>query len=71
MKRSLEVFVCLALAGLVFPSPTTAEVVESCLDCHPELHEDLIVRVAGFSAYFTTLNPDVQDEIISRTEHTI
>lgn len=37
----------------------------------PELHEDLIVRVAGFSAYFTTLSPDVQDEIISRTEHAI
>ncbi len=38
---------------------------------HPEQHEDLIVRVAGFSAYFTTLSPDVQDEIISRTEHSI
>ena len=35
---------------------------------HPEQHEDLIVRVAGFSAYFTRLAPDVQEEIILRTE---
>ncbi len=34
----------------------------------PEAYEDLIVRVAGYSAYFTQLSRDVQDEIISRTE---
>ena len=35
---------------------------------HPEQHRDLIVRVAGFSAYFVELDPFVQDEIIARTE---
>ena len=35
----------------------------------PDSHADLIVRVAGFSAYFTTLGADVQEEIISRTGH--
>jgi pyruvate formate-lyase/glycerol dehydratase family glycyl radical enzyme len=35
---------------------------------HPERYQDLIVRVAGFSAYFTLLSADVQDEIIMRTE---
>jgi len=34
---------------------------------HPETHRDLIVRVAGYSAFFTELCKDVQDEIISRT----
>ena len=34
---------------------------------HPEAHRDLIVRVAGYSAFFTELCKDVQDEIISRT----
>ena len=34
---------------------------------HPEEHRDLIVRVAGYSAFFTELCKDVQDEIISRT----
>lgn len=37
----------------------------------PEQYEDLIVRVAGFSAYFTRLSAKVQDEIIMRTEHAI
>ena len=35
---------------------------------HPEAYADMVVRVAGYSAYFTTLHPDVQNEIISRTE---
>ena len=33
----------------------------------PELYRDLIVRVAGYSAYFVELCKEVQDEIISRT----
>ncbi|MEN8132564.1 MAG: pyruvate formate lyase family protein [Pseudomonadota bacterium] len=35
---------------------------------HPENYRDLVVRVAGFSAFFTRLHPGVQDEIIARTE---
>ena len=35
----------------------------------PEEYRDLLVRVAGFSAYFADLSPAVQDEIIARTEH--
>lgn len=35
----------------------------------PEEHKDLIVRVAGYSAYFVQLNPNVQDELIARTCH--
>jgi formate C-acetyltransferase len=37
---------------------------------HPELHRDLIVRVAGYSDYFCDLGRALQDEIIARTEHT-
>ncbi|MBI2958608.1 MAG: hypothetical protein HYY32_07195, partial [Chloroflexi bacterium] len=36
---------------------------------HPEQYRDLVVRVAGYSAYFVELVPEVQDEIIGRTEH--
>lgn len=36
----------------------------------PQANKDLIVRVAGFSAYFITLADAVQDEIIARTDHT-
>jgi trans-4-hydroxy-L-proline dehydratase len=35
----------------------------------PEVHRDLIVRVAGYSDYFCDLSTSLQDEIISRTEH--
>lgn len=35
---------------------------------YPEKHANLIVRVAGYSAYFTQLSKAVQDEIIRRTE---
>lgn len=36
---------------------------------NPEAHRDLIVRVAGYSDYFCDLSTELQDEIISRTEH--
>ncbi len=36
---------------------------------YPENHRDLIVRVAGYSAYFVGLGKVIQDEIIARTEH--
>jgi len=36
---------------------------------HPEQWRHLIVRVAGYSAYFVDLPPAIQDEIIARTEH--
>jgi formate C-acetyltransferase len=35
---------------------------------HPEQYRDLVVRVAGFTAYFVTLNPDLQREIVARAE---
>ena len=38
---------------------------------HPEEYRDLVVRVAGFSAFWVELAPKVQDEIIARTELTL
>jgi formate C-acetyltransferase len=35
---------------------------------HPERHGDLIVRIGGYSDYFTRLGPVLQREIIARTE---
>lgn len=37
---------------------------------HPERYPDLIVRVAGYSAYFVQLTKRIQDDIIGRMEHT-
>lgn len=38
---------------------------------HPEDHKDLIVRVAGYSAFFNVLSRKTQDDIIARTEQTL
>jgi formate C-acetyltransferase len=38
---------------------------------HPERHRDLIVRVAGYSAFFNVLSRKTQNDIIERTEQTI
>jgi formate C-acetyltransferase len=46
---------------------------ETLLDAqvHPENHRDLIVRVAGYSAFFNVLSRATQDDIIARTEQTL
>ena len=46
---------------------------ETLLDAqaHPENHKDLIVRVAGYSAFFNVLSKATQDDIIGRTEQTL
>ncbi len=38
---------------------------------YPEKHRDLIVRVAGYSAFFNSLSKQTQDDIIARTEQAI
>jgi formate C-acetyltransferase len=43
---------------------------EALLDAkeHPENYSNLVVRVAGYAAYFVDLSPNIQDEVIRRTE---
>jgi len=43
---------------------------ETLLDAqeHPEKYKTLVVRVAGYSALFTTLSKSLQDDIIARTQ---
>ena len=38
---------------------------------HPDRYQDLVVRVAGYSDYFVHLNPNMQEEVIARTEHSL
>lgn len=37
----------------------------------PTAYRDLVVRIAGFSAYFVELSPRMQNDIISRTENVL
>jgi len=38
---------------------------------HPENHPELLVRVSGYTAYFKDLTPQMQREIIERTEYNL
>ena len=44
---------------------------ETLLDAqaHPDQYRSLIVRVAGYSAYFVNLSDELQNDIISRTSN--
>jgi len=38
---------------------------------NPEAYRDLVVRVAGYSANFVALDPEIQNDIIARTAHVL
>ena len=46
----------------------SADTLKDAMD-HPDKHKGLVVRVAGYSAFFNELAPEVQESIIARTEH--
>ncbi len=48
----------------------TAETLRAA-QAEPEKYRNLVVRVAGYSAYFVMLNRPMQDEVIARTEHAL
>ena len=36
---------------------------------HPENHQNLIIRIGGYSEYFTRLSPELQQAVIERTSY--
>ena len=44
----------------------TAELIDAKVK--PAEHKDLIVRIGGFSAYFVQLSPEIQEDVINRSE---
>ena len=49
---------------------TSREILEAAV-ANPELYRDLIVRIGGYSDYFTRLSREMQSELLLRTEHQI
>jgi formate C-acetyltransferase len=49
---------------------TTHDTFEDAV-AHPEKYPELLVRVSGYTAYFKDLNPQMQQEIIERTEYNL
>lgn len=66
LKTLVRTAVKLGNAQMQFNCVDNAELKDAKV--HPERHKDLIVRVAGYAAFFNELCDEVQDEIISRTE---
>lgn len=50
------------------PTVVSAAMLREARD-QPEAHRGLIVKVGGYSTYFTDLGREIQDEVIARTEH--
>lgn len=63
----LKSFLCLPINHVQFNVVTSAELMAAKAD--PESYRGLTIRVAGYTAYFTELSADLQDEIIKRTTH--
>jgi formate C-acetyltransferase len=63
----LKSFVCLPINHVQFNVVTSEELIKAKAD--PESYRGLTIRVAGYTAYFTELAGDLQDEIIKRTTH--
>ena len=62
---------CFDLGGVQLQFNTVDRTVLMDAMEHPERHADLVVRVSGFSAYFTRLDPAVQADVLARTEHSL
>jgi formate C-acetyltransferase len=63
----LKTFVRLKIIHVQF-NVVSAEDLQSAQQ-HPELYKSLTIRVAGYTAYFTELAGDLQEEIIARTHY--
>jgi pyruvate formate-lyase/glycerol dehydratase family glycyl radical enzyme len=63
----LKSFVCLPIHHVQFNVVTAQELIDAKADL--ESYRGLTIRVAGYTAYFTELADDLQDEIIKRTTH--
>ena len=66
--RLIRAFIRLKIIHVQFNVVNRADLIAA--QKQPELYRSLTIRVAGYTAYFTELAPDLQQEIIERTEFT-
>ena len=66
MTSLIRAFMELGLMHIQFNVVSKEMLVAAQQD--PQSHRDLVVRVAGYSANFVDLDPDMQNDIINRTE---
>ncbi len=66
-EHFLRAFVDLEIPHIQFNVVNREDLIDAQI--HPERHQSLTVRVAGYTAYFTELAGKLQDEIIERTSY--
>lgn len=69
MANYIRAFMKLKLQHIQFNVISVATLKDAQL--HPENYKGLVIRVAGYSAFFTELSREIQNDIIHRTEHTL
>ncbi len=69
LKQLIKAYFALSGMQVQFNVVSTAALHEA--QKKPDEHKDLIVRIAGFSTYFVSLDKFTQDDFISRTEQAI
>ncbi|MFX0099641.1 MAG: pyruvate formate lyase family protein, partial [Candidatus Hodarchaeota archaeon] len=52
------------------PTVVSSEMLRDA-QLHPENYKGILVKVGGYSAYFTELGIEIQNEVIARTEHSL
>ncbi|UKI34884.1 MAG: hypothetical protein L6W00_01600 [Lentisphaeria bacterium] len=62
----LEAWLAMKASGMLQLNCVTREELEDA-QLHPENHRSLLVRLYGYSAYFTSLDSERQAEFMSRT----
>ena len=66
-EHFLRAFVDLEIPHIQFNVVNREDLIDAQI--HPDRHQSLTVRVAGYTAYFTELAGKLQDEIIERTSY--
>lgn len=67
LRQLIETYFAMGGLQLQLSFLDRAELEDALL--YPEKHEDLIVRIGGYSAYFNRLSPDLKREVLKRTEY--
>jgi len=70
-RSSLEAVIKTAIARGGLQLQVNCVSTETLLDAmqNPHSHRDLVVRIGGYSDFFTSLSPRMQEEIVRRTGH--
>ena len=69
IREVLETY--FAMGGLQIQVSVVDQAVLRDAMAHPEEHEDLIVRIGGYSTYFNRLSQELKEAVLERSAHAV